>query len=75
MAKPQAARAHGTVVKLMPDKGFGFIQDDQGAEYFFHRSALSTQAWANLQLTDGVTFIIQENPKGLRAEAVEPDSP
>ena len=57
----------------MPDKGFGFIQDTHGSEYFFHRSALRGDAWASLQLKDPVTFVIQENPKGLRAEAVEPD--
>jgi cold shock CspA family protein len=29
---------HGIVVRLMADKGFGFIRGDDGTEYFFHRS-------------------------------------
>jgi cold shock protein len=31
---------HGRVDRLVPDRGFGFIRDDAGQEFFFQRGAL-----------------------------------
>ena len=31
---------HGTIARLAPERGFGFITDQDGREYFFQRSAL-----------------------------------
>jgi cold shock CspA family protein len=54
----------------MTDKGFGFIADTAGTEYFFHRSALKPQEWAILSVNTPVTFVVRSNPKGPRAEDV-----
>ena len=32
--------ASGTIKRLVRDRGFGFIRDDNGQEWFFHRSAV-----------------------------------
>ena len=32
--------ATGTIRSLRTDKGFGFIKDAQGKEYFFHQSVI-----------------------------------
>ncbi len=32
--------ATGTIKRLARDKGFGFIRDSGGQEYFFHRSSV-----------------------------------
>ena len=32
--------ASGTIKRIQRDKGFGFIRDTSGQEYFFHRSAV-----------------------------------
>jgi CspA family cold shock protein len=61
-------RMNGTVVRLMMDKGFGFIKGEDSKEYFFHRSA--SQAWDEMQENTPVTFSPTEGPKGLRAEDV-----
>lgn len=31
----------GTIARVMFEKGFGFIRDEAGREFFFHRSALA----------------------------------
>jgi cold shock CspA family protein len=30
----------GTIVRLLLDKGFGFIRDERGSEHFFHRGSV-----------------------------------
>ena len=32
--------ATGKIRSLRTDKGFGFIKDEKGQEYFFHQSAI-----------------------------------
>jgi CspA family cold shock protein len=64
------ATTNGTVKRLVFEKGFGFVADAHGHEYFFHQSAC-----ANFQaLREGqqVTFEPGQGPKGPRAERVQP---
>lgn len=70
MAKPKPERLTGTVLKWMPDKGFGFIQGSDGSQYFFHRSAVIRDV-DTLQVSDAVTFTASASAKGPRAEDVE----
>ena len=60
----------GKIRTLRVDKGFGFIKDDTGKEYFFHRSAVYGEGLENLREGDGVEFDLGEGPKGPRAENV-----
>jgi cold shock protein len=60
----------GSIRTLRVDKGFGFIKDDAGKEYFFHRSAVYGEGLENLKEGDGVEFDLGEGPKGPRAENV-----
>jgi CspA family cold shock protein len=60
----------GSIRTLRVDKGFGFIKDDAGKEYFFHRSAVYGEGLENLREGDGVEFDLGEGPKGPRAENV-----
>jgi CspA family cold shock protein len=62
--------ATGTIRTLRVDKGFGFIKDDTGKEYFFHQSAVYGEGLDNLREGDSVEFDIGEGPKGPRAENV-----
>lgn len=48
--------AIGTIRRLVADKGFGFIADEAGAEYFFHRSALRGLAFEQLRQGQRVAF-------------------
>ena len=60
----------GTIAKLRSDKGFGFIKDDGGQEYFFHQSAIYGEGMDALREGDGVEFEVSQSPKGPRAEKV-----
>ena len=64
----------GTVKKVVSDRGFGFITaDDDGKDYFFHRSAVAASLdFDRLAGGERVKFEIQQDPKGARANNVEP---
>lgn len=64
----------GKVVRLIPDKGYGFIKLGSD-DYFFHRSGFVGH-WDDL-VNDfsstnpiPVTFELEKSPKGLRAKSV-----
>jgi CspA family cold shock protein len=65
--------ANGNIIRVVRDKGFGFIRDDRGRELFFHRSAVE----GNFdQLSDGqaVAFEEEQSQKGPRAGKVRMQS-
>jgi CspA family cold shock protein len=41
--------AKGTIKKLIGDKGFGFIQTEEGKELFFHRNDLQGMQFSSLK--------------------------
>jgi cold shock protein len=60
----------GKIRTLRVDKGFGFIKDDGGNEYFFHQSAVYGEGLEDLREGDSVEFEVGQGPKGPRAENV-----
>ena len=60
----------GSIRTIRSEKGFGFIKDDAGKEYFFHRSAVYGEGLEDLREGDSVEFDLGEGPKGPRAENV-----
>ena len=50
----------GKIRTLRVDKGFGFIKDDTGKEYFFHQSAVYGEGLDNLREGDSVEFDVGE---------------
>ncbi len=60
--------ANGTVKKIASDRGFGFIQADDGKEYFFHRTGVESLAgFESLTGGERVVFEVESSPKGPRA--------
>ena len=59
--------ATGTVKRLVRERGFGFITGEDGTELFFHRSALTGNAFEDLVEGQGVEFEVEKGPKGPRA--------
>lgn len=58
----------GTIKRLVPERGFGFITYE-GAEkdLFFHSNELKNVQFTELKEGDKVTFEIGESPKGPNA--------
>ena len=59
----------GTIKKLVSERGFGFIQADDGKEYFFHRSGTDAD-FDSLRGGELVSFEVEASPKGPRAGRV-----
>jgi CspA family cold shock protein len=57
----------GTIARLLIDKGFGFIRDENGLEHFFHRSAVRGAVFELLRDGQRVEFTPEESQKGPRA--------
>jgi CspA family cold shock protein len=67
---PSGPKVRGRVKKLVPDRGFGFVRGDDGKEVFFHRSGLGANDYDALSEGDVVEYVVQEGPRGPRAENV-----
>jgi cold shock CspA family protein len=71
----------GTVDRVVPDEGFGFIIGPNGEEYFFHRTGLKGAEWEEIGPGSQVHFQIGEDPGDRPAEHlravdvfIDPDS-
>ena len=61
--------ANGTIVRVVRDKGFGFIREEGGRELFFHRSSVQS-SFDELREGQKVTFEEEPSAKGPRAGQV-----
>ena len=57
----------GTIARLLTDKGFGFIRDQNGVEHFFHRSSVRGAIFELLREGQRVEFEPEDTGKGPRA--------
>lgn len=48
--------ARGTIKKLISDRGFGFIAQEDGSEIFFHRSQVLGNGFDSLREGQSVTY-------------------
>jgi cold shock protein len=60
----------GTVKWFNAAKGFGFIEQDNGADVFVHFSAITSQGYKSLDEGARVQFEIVDGPKGPAASNV-----
>lgn len=68
-------RQGGAIARLVPTRGFGFIVDPSGQEYFFHISDVeNVQGIYALRDGDQVSFLGSHGPKGWRAEQIRVQS-
>ncbi len=60
----------GTVKWFNADKGYGFIEREDGDDVFVHFSAIQSEGFKTLDEGQGVEFDIVEGDRGLQAEKV-----
>ena len=64
--------ATGTVKWFNSQKGFGFIQQEDGPDVFVHFSAIEGSGYKNLEENQKVEFDVTQGPKGPQASNVRP---
>ena len=61
---------NGTVKWFSDQKGFGFIEQEDGPDVFVHHSAINASGFKSLSEGDRVTFSIEQGQKGPAAANV-----
>ena len=61
---------NGTVKWFSNQKGYGFIQKDDGNDIFVHFSAIQSEGFKTLAQGQEVVFEVSEGPKGPQAANV-----
>ena len=61
----------GTIKKIIQERGFGFINAENGKEIFFHSSSLEGTSIEALEEGANVEFNVEEGPKGPKAANVK----
>lgn len=62
--------ANGTVKWFNDQKGFGFIEQEDGPDVFVHHSGINATGFKSLKEGDQVSFDITQGPKGPSATNV-----
>jgi CspA family cold shock protein len=70
LRKEDGIMANGTVKWFNDQKGFGFIEQEDGPDVFVHHSAINATGFKSLSEGDQVTFDVQQGPKGPAAANV-----
>jgi CspA family cold shock protein len=74
MARGGCDVANGMIKRLVRDRGFGFIRDDGGQEWFFHRTSVTSGSFDDLNEGQRVSFDEEPSEKGPRAGNIRAES-
>jgi cold shock protein len=71
-AAKEDSLAQGTVKWFSNEKGYGFIQRDEGDDVFVHHTAVQMEGYRSLTEGQRVEFEVVQGDKGLQASNVQP---
>ncbi len=64
LVKDRHPEAHGKVIKLFPDDGYGFINASDNREIYFHENSVLNHEFDKLRIGDEVRFSEEIGEKG-----------
>jgi cold shock CspA family protein len=75
--KRHAVKEHATpptarVVRLFPDRGYGFLAAADGHEVYFHRNSVIDGGFESLEIGSEVRFAEEQGIEGAQASTVKP---
>ena len=68
----RTALPEGTVKWFSNEKGYGFIEREEGDDVFVHHSAVQMDGYRSLTEGQRVSFEVVQGDKGLQASNVQP---
>jgi cold shock CspA family protein len=61
---------YGNIIRIEAERGFGFIRDDGGLDWFFVADDVRGGRFENIWVGERVGFTLEATPKGPRAADV-----
>jgi ribosomal subunit interface protein len=62
----------GRVVRIFPEEGYGFLENTEGREVYFHENAVLGGKFKELAVGSLITFVEREGDEGSQASSVNP---
>lgn len=66
----EAAAREGRVTKLFPDRGYGFLETEDGLAVYFHRNSVLAHGFDRLRVGTVVRFVEEAGDQGPQASTV-----
>ena len=70
--KSHEEEPHGRITRLFPDRSYGFIEDEELGEIYFHANSVADDGFASLKVGTKVRYRAERGEKGLQATIVKP---
>lgn len=70
--KRRESKPVGRVVRIFPEDGYGFLENMEGREVYFHENAVLGGKFKDLHVGSLVTYVEREGDEGAQASSVNP---
>lgn len=70
--KRRETKPVGRVVRIFPEDGYGFLENTEGHEVYFHENSVLGGKFRDLAVGSLVTFVEREGDEGAQASSVTP---